>query len=295
LNSVRIVNSGIVTSYADMGSSTEGWSQLINGIVGDASGKLYALDSAHYQLLEIQPNGQWASYSLPVNDPAGVALDSNGTLFVADASQGRVVVLSPDKTATIITPSVPVCPTGIVYDRGHLIVSDVFQHRVFRLELDGTVTLLAGSGFAGFQDGTKYAAKFRGPMGLSVDGTGNVYVADSGNIRIRLIHTDGRVETLAGSGTGFKDEYGTLACFNNPSALSLDKYGNLYIADTFNHAVRIMTPNRLVRTLSGMGIAGMQNDTGKSALFNWPLGLWVDDDCRVFVLDCANRLVRMIQ
>ncbi|WUR15736.1 NHL repeat-containing protein [[Empedobacter] haloabium] len=157
------------------------------------------------------------------------------------------------------------------------------------------VTPLAGVGTAGFVDGPGTAASFSDPFGVAVDARGTVYVADGGdNNRIRRIAPDGSVTTLAGGAEGFRDGKGAGAAFHTPSALALDHLGNLYVADTGNHAIRKIAPDGSVTTLAGNGQPGSADGKGTAARFNGPVGVAVDDAGVLYVADTYNDRIRRI-
>ncbi|HZG54167.1 MAG TPA: hypothetical protein VEZ40_18840, partial [Pyrinomonadaceae bacterium] len=124
-----------------------------------------------------------------------------------------------------------------------------------------TVSTHAGDGAPGATDAaTPTQARFHNPFGVAVDQRGNVYVADAGDSnRIRKIGVEGAVTTLAGGAEGFADGAGGAASFNTPSALAIDREGNLYVADTSNHRIRKVTPEGTVTTLAGDGTAGARD------------------------------------
>jgi DNA-binding beta-propeller fold protein YncE len=158
------------------------------------------------------------------------------------------------------------------------------------------LSLTAGDGIVGLQDGPAMQARFADPYGIAVDAGGTLYVADAGNNnRIRRIGADGMVATLAGSTEGFADGAGSAAKFHTPSGLALDEAGNLYVADTGNHAIRKVSPQGMVSTLAGTGMAGFRDGPGAQAQFNGPIGVAVDKTGCVFVADTYNDRIRVIQ
>ncbi len=157
------------------------------------------------------------------------------------------------------------------------------------------VTPLAGDGGNGVVDGAAAASRFSDPFGVALDLQGNAYVADAGDSnRIRRIAPDGVVSTFAGGREGFADGVGTAAAFHTPSALALDRKGNLYVADTGNHAIRRIAPDGSVSTLAGDGQPGYQDGLGRAARFNGPVGLAVDKEGNVYVADTYNDRIRRI-
>jgi len=161
-----------------------------------------------------------------------------------------------------------------------------------------TFSTLAGTaGDTGASNGTGPAALFSFPSGIAVDGSGNLYVADTGNNVIRKVTPSGVVTTLAGTAgaSGSTDGTGAAARFNVPDGIALDGSGNLYIADTLNNTVRKMTPSGVVTTLAGTaGVSGSNDGTGAAAQFNGPFGVAVDGNGNVYVSDRNNATIRKI-
>jgi len=156
-------------------------------------------------------------------------------------------------------------------------------------------TTISGDGVAGVVDGALAQARWSDPFGLVADAHGNIYVADGGEAnRIRKITTQGQVITLAGGKEGYADGQGAAAAFNTPSGIAIDKAGNLYVADTGNHAVRKVTPQGVVSTLAGNGQPGFADGKGAEARFDGPIGIALDDEGNVFVTDTYNDRVRCI-
>ena len=161
------------------------------------------------------------------NNPAGVAVDGAGNVFVADEDNSIVR----------------------------------------KITSAGVVTTLAGTALAqGSADGAGAAASFRSPAGVAVDSAGNVFVADSNNSTIRKITSAGVITTLAGYGIGSDDGTGVAASFANPFAVSVDGAGNVFVADTGNHTIRKITSAGVVTTLAGTaGAYGSADGTGAAA------------------------------
>jgi sugar lactone lactonase YvrE len=155
------------------------------------------------------------------------------------------------------------------------------------------VTPLAGDGNAGVVDGAAAASRFADPFGTAVDAHGNVFVADGAGHRIRRIGRDGVVTTFAGGAAGSTDGIGAAAAFDTPSALAIDRLGNLYVADTGNNAIRKIAPDGRVTTLAG-GERGYQDGSGRAARFDGPVGVAVDRAGNVVVADTYNDRIRRI-
>ena|GEM_PF-1919213 len=160
-----------------------------------------------------------------------------------------------------------------------------------------TFTHLAGSLGAGWFDGTGSEARFDSPMGVTVDGSGNVYVADAGNHTIRKVTSSGAVTTLAGLAGSFGSAEGTGsgARFAHPSGVAVDASGNVYVADEDNHTIRMVTPSGVVTTMAGLaGSLGSVDGTGSGARFNNPSGVAVDASGNVYVADQGNSTIRKV-
>jgi sugar lactone lactonase YvrE len=179
--------------------------------------------------------------------------------------------------------------------KGNMYVADQGNSIIRKLTPAGVVSTLAGSGIAGYADGVGTAASFSNPKGIAVDSVGNVYVADAVNNRIRKITSNGVVTTIAGNGiSGFIDGNGTQASFYNPSAITLDAAGNLYVADEKNHAIRKITPAGDVNTIAGTGASGSANGNGSAASFNYPSGIALGAAGNIYVADFSNHKIRKI-
>lgn len=181
---------------------------------------------------------------------------------------------------------------------GNLFVPDTSSQTIRKVTPAGVVTTFAGvAGVIGGADGTVAAARFYYPYGTAVDGQGNVFVADTYGQTIRKIAPGGVVTTLAGQVgvIGTSDGTGAAAHFRNPTGVATDTQGNVFVADTDNHAIRRVTPAGVVTTFAGLrGTSGAVNGAGTAARFNYPHGIAVDAVGNVFVADNAKQLIRKI-
>ncbi|MCU1267739.1 MAG: gluconolaconase [Acidobacteria bacterium] len=216
----------------------------------------------------------WRAY---VNTVAG-----DGSPMFRDAAQGA--------QAAFADPfGIAVGPDGTVY------VSDAGEsNRIRKLTPAGVVTTLAG-GAEGYADGAGQSASFNSPSGLVVDGRGNVYVADTGNNRIRKITPQGDVSTVAGEGSaGYRDGPAAQARFDAPIGIALDARGNIYVADTYNDCLRMITAAGEVSTIAGAGVAGDVDGEAGAARFDTPCAIAVAPDGTLIVADTGNNRLRMI-
>ena len=240
---------------------------------------------------------------------AGIALDRGGNIYVADAYGNKIRKVTPAGFVTTIAgsgkegfangPGLEALfrgPAGIAVDEdGNIYTAEWQGHRVRKITPEGIVTTLAGSGKAGFSDGTGEKAIFNSPGGIAIDSKGNIYVADSKNHRIRKITPSGVVTTIAGSGKNeFADGRNTEAAFKLPAGIALDGAGNIYVADMENHRVRKVTSEGVVTTIAGSGKAAFADGTGEKASFKLPLGLCVDGFGNIYLADYADNRIRKI-
>lgn len=157
------------------------------------------------------------------------------------------------------------------------------------------VLVLAGDGVRGTHDDDSGLARFSEPFGLAVAADGTIYIADAGDAdRIRHISPDGRVFTVAGGGHGFVDGVGEAARFSTPSGLAIDPSGTLFVADTGNNVIRRVTPDGIVSTYAGDGVAGDRDGPAHYARFNGPIGVAIDRAGRLMVADTYNDRIRAI-
>jgi sugar lactone lactonase YvrE len=187
-------------------------------------------------------------------------------------------------------------PAGMAVDAsGNVYVADQNNNTIRKITSAAVVTTFAGSGVSGAVDATGTAASFNVPFGLAVDASGNVYVGDVGNNKIRKITPAGVVTTFAGSGAqGAADGSGTAASFNGPAGVAADAAGNLYVADQVNNTIRKITPAGVVTTLAGSGAQGAADGAGTAASFNFPAGVAVDALGTVYVADQNSNTIRKI-
>jgi ABC-type branched-subunit amino acid transport system substrate-binding protein len=186
-------------------------------------------------------------------------------------------------------------PVGLTVDAaGNLYVFDWLNYCLRRISPDGVVSTLAGTGEPGFADGSGAQAQFRGlALTLTIDPTGNLVVPDGGNHRIRLISPETVVSTLAGTGEpGYRDGPADQAQFDNPTSVAIDAAGNVYVADTGNHRIRVIAPQGQVRTLAGSGEPGYKDGPATEAQFDAPSSLTVDSSGNVVVAEGLPWLFR---
>jgi len=237
--------------------------------------------------------------------PFGVATDAAGNVYVGDRTNHKIRKITPAGEVSTLAGSTQGYadgtgtaaqfsgPAGVATDAaGNVYVADIGNHKIRKITPDGVVSTLAGS-IKGYADGTGTAAQFNNPYGVATDATGNVYVADTYNYKIRKITPAGEVSTLAGSTEGFADGTATAAQFNCPTGVATDAAGNVYVADRSNHKIRKITPAGEVSTLAG-STPGYADGNPTEAQFSYPYGVATDAAGNVYVADANNHKIRKI-
>ena len=325
----KITSGGVVTTVAGTASnhgSADGTGSTARfngprGVAVDGSGNVYVADTYNHAIRKIAsgavvttcagtaPYGSTDGSGVNARfyNPGGVALDGSGNVYVADSynhtirkitSGGLVTTFagtagSPGSADGTGSAARFYYPFGVAVDgSGNVYVADNGNNTIRKITSGGVVSTLAGTaGAPGAADGTGPAARFYAPQGVAVDGSGNVYVADTLNNTIRMITSGGVVSTLAGTaGTiGSDDGTGPAAQFYYPMSVAVDGAGNIYVADTQNHTIRQITSGGVVTTLAGTaGVDGSADGTGSAAQFYYPRGVAVDGRGNIFVADSAH-------
>ncbi|HKW98649.1 MAG TPA: IPT/TIG domain-containing protein [Bryobacteraceae bacterium] len=261
----------------DGGSATAAQLAGTTAIARDAAGNIYLSDTAARRIRKIDQSGV-------INTIAG------------DGEEGYAGDGVPAVTAPLNDPR------GLVFDRaGNLYIADAGNNRVRMVGLDGVIHTFAGTGPAGFSGdgGSGAAAELSYPSGVAIDDEGAVYIADTGNNRIRKVSPDGTIGTIAGNGTaGYNGDGGAAADaqLSSPGGVRLDAAGNLYIADTGNHVVRKVS-NGMISTVAGTGVAGESDDGGfaTSAALVAPVSVGVDAQGNLFIVDRDDGRIRRVR
>ena len=246
-----------------------------------------------------QPDWQWctpgsSNYSGPITS------NITGETLSCAAAQAEVTTLAGSTTPGNVDGTGSAAafhnPAGVAVNAaGDIYVADSANNEIREVTPAGVVTTLAGSTTAGSTDGTGSAASFNAPEGVAVNSAGDIYVADSGNNEIRMITPAGVVSTLAGSTTaGAANGTGSAASFYHPTGVAVNAAGDIYVADAGNNEIREVTPAGVVTTLAGSTAAGDANGTGSAASFSSPLGVAVDASGTVFVTDSLNNEIRAV-
>ncbi|MEW5979025.1 MAG: NHL repeat-containing protein [Acidobacteriota bacterium] len=300
------------------------------GVAVDLGGNIYFADGRNQRIRRIDTNGiittvagngskgfdgdGGPALTASLNDPLAVTLDSQGNLYIADSSNFRIRKVDAGGTISTIAgngqpayvgdggpaTSAGLTPVALaVYGNG-LFAADPQNHRVRRISLTtGIIITVAGNGQRGFSGdgGAALLASLNEPLGLAIDSSGIILVADTFNDRIRKIDSGGLISTIAGGGNQLGDGGpATSAQLRSPWGIALGRLGELYIAESSGHRVRVVEPAGTIRTAAGTGTEGYNGDgiPATSASLNRPVGLAVDPTGIVYIGDSNNNRVRRL-
>jgi sugar lactone lactonase YvrE len=237
------------------------------------------------------------------NLPSGLALSSASAtshiMYVADSFNNRIryINLTTSEVVTFAGSRIPEYvdgtgtaagfynPIALTTDTsGNIYISDQDNHMIRQSTSDAVITRFAGSGNATYLDGVGENSSFHYPYGITIDTSGNLYVADSLNYRIRKISTSRVVSTLAGSGNAARtDGLGTSASFSYPVGIAIDDYGRLYVTDAVDAVIRRILPTGFVTTIAGIG--------SSNTSFSYPIGIVVTSNYDLYVADGERRRI----
>lgn len=315
--------SGGEPGYEDGTPQKSKFGTLYN-IATDSKGIMFAADLGNCMVRRIETDGNTSTLAGAAQGgfkdgkgnqalmkfPIGIELAPDGSVFVADHQNHAIRKIFPDGTLVTVAgrPDNPGTadggvgsaqfkkPYGVKLDKtGTLWICDT-ENGLIRKLSEGQVTTFAGS-TPGYADGKLRDAKFHMPSYLNFDENGNIFIADKHNHCIRKITPDGMVTTFAGTPTqnGYRDGEAGQAMFNQPCNIQIDKLGNLYVNDLWNHCIRLVYPDGYVTTLAGKGgTEGYEEGPGEKALFKHPQGCTLDKDGNLFVTDSANQRIRKL-
>jgi sugar lactone lactonase YvrE len=303
------------------------------GVAADGFGNLFIVSQSLHRVFKVDAGGTLTvaagtglqgfsgdggpATSASLSLPFGVAVDGTGNLFIADTSNRRIRKVDPSGTITTVAGNSLCCfsgdggpatsallrfPGGVAVDGiGNLFIADSGNARVLKVDSSGIITTVAGNGSFGFSGdgGPATNALLFNPLGVAVDGAGNLFIADTSNRRIRKVDSSGTITTVAGNGSdGFSGDGGpaTSASLADPWGVALGGAGNLFIADRDNRRIRRVDSSGIITTVAGNGLSGFSGDGGlaTSASLNFPVDVAVDGAGNLFIADTNNSRIRKV-
>ncbi len=322
-NLKTMAGTGVAGYTGDGGPATAAELNLPGGLTFDAAGDLYFADEQNNVIRKIDTAGNITTVagngtsgfsgdggpatSAQLADPSGVAIDAAGNLYVLDPGNTRIRKVDASGTITTFAgngqfgfsgdggPATAASLSDIQGARfdgaGNLYVPQCTNPAVRKIDTNGIITTVAGTGTGGFagDGGPATAALLQCPSGVAIDSSGNLYIADEFNQRIRKVDAGGNISTIAGNGTaGFSGDGGaaTAAEFNLPNDVDVDGAGDVYVADLGNNRVRKIDATGVITTAAG----GLDN--AGSAGVNTPLSVALDSAGNLYFSDSGNNAVR---
>ncbi len=338
-----VAGNGIGGFSGDGGTATAAELASPSGVAIDGVGNLYIADTNNHRIRKVDAtsglistvagtgatgftSGSFsgdggAATAANLNYPADITVDVAGNLYIADTNNFRIrkVDVTTGLISTMVgdgnqgfsgdggaaTAASLDSPTSVVIDgAGNLYIADTGNHRIRKVDVTiGLISTVAGDGNQGFSGdgGTAKAAGLDSPTGVAVDVAGNLYIADSGNHRIRkATAATGLITTVAGNGsaTTFTDGgSATAASLVAPSSVTVDGDDNLYIADTLHHRIRkVAAATGLISTVAGTGISGFSGDGGVAIVssLNSPTSVVIDGAGNLYIADQFNNRIRKV-
>lgn len=332
-----VAGTGIPSFNGDGGAATSAWIFWPYGTFIDVSGNIYIADTGNSRIREVSAanghistvagtvtagyNGDgMAATSAELQEPGAVYVDPSGNIYISDTQNNRIRLVSAatghistiagngtfgySGDGGVATSSELAFPQGFAFDSsGNLFISDVSNDVVRTLSAStGDISTFAGGthGFSG-DGGLATSSEINGPTGVAVDSSGNLYISDTNNARIRKVNAlTGDISTFAGNGTanyGGDSGAATNAELNGPEGMAVDSSGNLYIADNANCRIRkVAASNGHISTVAGNGTCNYSGDGGlaTSAELKYPYDVVVDNSGNLFITDGNNCRIREV-
>ncbi len=300
----------------------------------DLSGNLYIADQGNNRVRKINSSGVittvagtgiagfdgdgFAATNAKINEPLGLATDAHGNLFFSDNANHRIRKVDPSGVITTVagngstgfggdglaaTATSLYSPHGIAVDNfGNIYICDVLNERLRKVDASGIINTVAGTGAPGiFIEGALATTSAIGqPFGVTIDESGNIFFAAQSAHRVYKVNLSGIISTVAGTGSfGYNGDNiaATTAKLNGPFNVSLDKKGNIYIADVVNSRIRRVNDQGIITTVAGKGVNGYSGDGGPAtdAEMKSPVGVTCDKYGSIYISDFGNDRIRFIK
>jgi streptogramin lyase len=329
-----VAGNGTQNFSGDGGQATAAQMNYTSDMAFDASGNMYIADNFNNRIRKVNTSGiittmggnGTAGYSgnggpatvAELNSPSGVDADAAGNVYIVDQGNSAVRIIN---SSGIIKTFAGTGTSGFSGDggqatnaelyqpdkgaidpnTGNFYIADYSNHRIRMVNTNGIITTVVGNGTSGFSGdgGQATAAELASPVGVFIDNSGNIYIGDYGNNRVRMVNTLGVISTLVGTGVASSTGDGgpaTAATIDNPAGIVKDNWGNLYVNEFFGYKIRVVNSSGTISTFAGTGISGYSGDGGPAtaAMMTGPYGLRMDASGSIFFADLTNSVVRKI-
>lgn len=333
-NIVNVAGTGSGGFSGDGAAATAAQLNTPGGIALDIAGNLYIADGGNNRVRKVTPAGVIstiagkgtagfsgdgsAATAAELKRPTHVAVDASGNVYITDADNARIRKVSASGTISTYagngslgfagdggpaTDGKLYQPAAITLDAaGNLYIADGFNQRIRKVTAAGVLGTVAGKGTYGFSGdgGAALLAEFNGTQGVAIDATGNIFVGDKTNNRIRKVNTSGTISTYAGKDTaGYSGDGGaaTVAKLKTPTSVRTGKSGEIYFVDFGNNLIRKVDAAGIISTIAGTGAVGTTGDDGPAtaATFTWPTDIALDTAGNLYIADQGNHRIRKIQ
>ena len=316
----------------DGGQATNTTLYYSYAVVVDQMGNFFVADTSNRRVRKVDTNGIITTVagtgsigftgdggpatSATLNQPKGVALDGYGNLYISDWANSRIRKVDTNGNISTIIGTNGIGfsgdgspaylakisgPQNLTVDSwGNILVADTGNNRIRKIDTNGIITTIAGTNASGLSGdgGPANIARLSSPYGVNVDTFGNLLIADTYNNRIRKVDTNGIITTLSGTISGFSGDGGSAinAKLSLPSQVVPDSFGNLFIADTINHRIRMVDKSGNISTLAGTNAFGFSSDgvAATNSKLNSPFGLALDASGNLLIADSNNHRIRRV-
>ncbi len=327
-----VAGNGEFASNGDGGPATDA-SVSPDDVAVDEAGNLFIADFRHHRIRKVAPNGTISTIAgngtpgyngdgilataAQLNTPRAITVDNDGNILITDTMNRRIRKIDSNGIISTIagtgqfggsgnggpaTAARLSTPSDIVVDSaGTIFIADEQNNRIRSIDQNGIIRNVAGNGTYGFggDGGPAKSALLGNPLGVAVDPTGTVFIADTESQRVRRVDTNGIIITVAGNGLrSFGGDGGPAidAKLDDPLEATFDREGNMYIADRWNHRVRRVDTNGVITTVAGNGTPVFSGDGGlaTTASLRFPVSVAVDQEGNIYIADLSNKRIRKV-